>query len=159
MINDDSAGQVKDVRVPAQLMRAMAAEAEAAREARAKVIMMLNTMMMLMTRVMTRVMMAMVTMMVVMFVMVMPGDSSGGGTQGESSFETRRRCHCRLSCSLAGIKLNTHQAEQKAKHHHHPPQLRYLQTLNSISAENNSTIIFPVPVDIIADQNYIECVS
>ena len=30
--------EVKDVRVPAQLMRAMAAEAEAAREARAKVI-------------------------------------------------------------------------------------------------------------------------
>ena len=29
--------QVKDVRVPEQLMRAMAAEAEAAREARAKV--------------------------------------------------------------------------------------------------------------------------
>ena len=29
---------MKDVRVPAQLMRAMAAEAEAAREARAKVI-------------------------------------------------------------------------------------------------------------------------
>ena len=30
-------GQVKDVRVPEQLQRAMAAEAEAAREARAKV--------------------------------------------------------------------------------------------------------------------------
>ena len=29
-------------------------------------------------------------------------------------------------------------------------QLRYLQTLNSISAENNSTIVFPVPVDIIS---------
>jgi len=28
-------------------------------------------------------------------------------------------------------------------------QLRYLQTLNSISAEKNSTIIFPVPIDII----------
>ena len=28
-------------------------------------------------------------------------------------------------------------------------QLRYLQTLSSISAENNSTIIFPVPVDIL----------
>ena len=27
-------------------------------------------------------------------------------------------------------------------------QLRYLQTLNSISAENNSTVIFPVPIDI-----------
>ena len=25
-------------------------------------------------------------------------------------------------------------------------QLRYLQTLNSISAEHNSTIIFPVPI-------------
>ena len=28
-------------------------------------------------------------------------------------------------------------------------QLRYLQTLNSISAEKNSTIIFPIPMDII----------
>ena len=27
-------------------------------------------------------------------------------------------------------------------------QLRYLQTFNSISSENNSTIIFPVPIDI-----------
>ena len=30
-------------------------------------------------------------------------------------------------------------------------QLRYLQTLNSISAENNSTIIFPVPIDIMSE--------
>ena len=29
-------------------------------------------------------------------------------------------------------------------------QLRYLQTLNSISAEKNSTIVFPVPIDIIS---------
>ncbi|TRY64388.1 hypothetical protein TCAL_02637, partial [Tigriopus californicus] len=29
-------------------------------------------------------------------------------------------------------------------------QLRYLQTLNTISAEKNSTIIFPVPLDIIS---------
>jgi len=28
-------------------------------------------------------------------------------------------------------------------------QLRYLQTLNSISAEKNSTIIFPLPIDLI----------
>ena len=28
-------------------------------------------------------------------------------------------------------------------------QLRYLQTLTSISAEKNSTIIFPVPIDIV----------
>ena len=48
---------MKDVRVPAQLMRAMAAEAEAAREARAKVTMsMMSTMLLLllMNRVMTR---------------------------------------------------------------------------------------------------------
>ena len=29
-------------------------------------------------------------------------------------------------------------------------QLRYLQTLTEISAENNSTIVFPVPIDIIS---------
>merc|ERR1719233_1727162 len=29
-------------------------------------------------------------------------------------------------------------------------QLRYLQTLNSISVENNSTIVFPVPVDVLS---------
>merc|ERR1719348_750347 len=29
-------------------------------------------------------------------------------------------------------------------------QLRYLQTLNSISAENNSTVVFPVPIDIMS---------
>jgi erythrocyte band 7 integral membrane protein len=28
-------------------------------------------------------------------------------------------------------------------------QLRYLQTLNSISSEKNSTIIFPLPMDLI----------
>ena len=28
-------------------------------------------------------------------------------------------------------------------------QLRYLQTLNSISAEKNSTVIFPLPIDLI----------
>ena len=28
------------------------------------------------------------------------------------------------------------------------PQLRYLQTLNNIAAENNSTVVFPVPMDL-----------
>ena len=32
-----------------------------------------------------------------------------------------------------------------------PTQLRYLQTLNNISQENNSTIVFPVPIDIISE--------
>jgi len=34
-------------------------------------------------------------------------------------------------------------------------QLRYLQTLNSISAENNSTVIFPVPIDIL--NTFMQC--
>jgi erythrocyte band 7 integral membrane protein len=28
-------------------------------------------------------------------------------------------------------------------------QLRYLQTLSTISAEKNSTILFPIPIDIL----------
>ena len=31
-------------------------------------------------------------------------------------------------------------------------QLRYLQTLNSIAAEKNSTIIFPLPLELIPQQ-------
>ncbi|PSN50525.1 Stomatin-1 [Blattella germanica] len=66
--------EMKDVRLPLQLQRAMAAEAEAAREARAK--------------------------------------------------------------------------------------LRYLQTLNTISAEKNSTIIFPLPLDIVFYKKcFTRCVS
>jgi len=84
--------EVKDVRVPAQLMRAMAAEAEAAREARAKVI----------------------------------------AAEGEH----------KASRSL-------HQAAEVIMDSPAALQLRYLQTLNSISAENNSTVIFPVPIDCI----------
>lgn len=29
-------------------------------------------------------------------------------------------------------------------------QLRYLQTLNSIAAEKNSTIVFPLPIELFA---------
>merc|ERR1712243_278416 len=85
--------QVKDVRVPEQLMRAMAAEAEAAREARAKVI----------------------------------------AAEGEHKASRALR-------HAAEVIMDNPAALQ----------LRYLQTLNSISAENNSTIIFPVPVDIMS---------
>ena len=85
--------EVKDVRVPEQLQRAMAAEAEAAREARAKVI----------------------------------------GAEGEHKASRALR-------QAAEVIMDSPAALQ----------LRYLQTLNSISAENNSTIIFPVPVDILS---------
>ena len=63
--------QVKDVRVPENLQRAMAAEAEAARNARAKVIgikMMMMPMMMLI--MMTMVMMVMMMMMMMMTIIM-----------------------------------------------------------------------------------------
>merc|ERR1719362_896285 len=86
--------EVKDVRVPEQLQRAMAAEAEAAREARAKVI----------------------------------------AAEGEHKASRALR-----------------QAAEVIMDNPAALQLRYLQTLNSISAENNSTIIFPVPIDILSE--------
>ncbi|KAH7983251.1 hypothetical protein HPB52_010459 [Rhipicephalus sanguineus] len=83
--------EIKDVRLPVQLQRAMAAEAEAAREARAKVI----------------------------------------AAEGEQ----------RASRSLkeaAEVIADTPSALQ----------LRYLQTLASIAAEKNSTIVFPIPMEL-----------
>ena len=85
--------EVKDVRVPEQLMRAMAAEAEAARNARAKVI----------------------------------------AAEGEhKASRALRHAADVIADSPAAL------------------QLRYLQTLSSISSENNTTIIFPLPMDIMA---------
>ncbi|XP_076455012.1 stomatin-like isoform X2 [Babylonia areolata] len=83
--------EIKDVRLPVQLQRAMAAEAEAAREARAKVI----------------------------------------AAEGEQKAS-------RALKDAADVITESPAALQ----------LRYLQTLNSISAEKNSTIIFPLPIDM-----------
>ncbi|OQR80024.1 stomatin-2-like, partial [Tropilaelaps mercedesae] len=84
--------EIKDVRLPVQLQRAMAAEAEAAREARAKVI----------------------------------------AAEGEQkSSRALKEAADVIAQSPAAL------------------QLRYLQTLNTISAEKNSTIVFPIPIDII----------
>uniref|UniRef100_H2ZFR8 Band 7 domain-containing protein n=1 Tax=Ciona savignyi TaxID=51511 RepID=H2ZFR8_CIOSA len=84
--------EIKDVRLPVQLQRAMAAEAEAAREARAKVI----------------------------------------AAEGEMN---------------ASRKLK--EAADVMSESPNSMQLRYLQTLTSISAEKNSTIIFPLPIDML----------
>jgi len=89
--------EIKDARLPVQLQRAMAAEAEAAREARAKVI----------------------------------------AAEGEQ----------KASKSLAAASQVMDQSSAAL-------QLRYLQTLNSISAEKNSTIIFPLPMDLV--KNMVE---
>jgi erythrocyte band 7 integral membrane protein len=84
--------EIKDVRLPVQLQRAMAAEAEAAREARAKVI----------------------------------------AAEGEQ----------KASHSLKEAALVIQESPSAL-------QLRYLQTLNSIAAEHNSTIIFPMPINLV----------
>jgi len=84
--------EIKDVRLPVQLQRAMAAEAEAARDARAKVI----------------------------------------AAEGEMN---------------ASRKLK--EAADVMSENSNSLQLRYLQTLTSISAEKNSTIIFPLPIDML----------
>ena len=85
--------EVKDVRLPLQLQRAMAAEAEAAREARAKVI----------------------------------------AAEGEMKASTAlKEASDIISTSPAAL------------------QLRYLQTLTNISAEKNSTIIFPLPIEMLS---------
>ncbi|KAI3413997.1 Mechanosensory protein 2 [Globodera pallida] len=85
--------EVKDVRLPREMQRAMAAEAEAAREAKAKVI----------------------------------------AAEGEQKASRALR-EAALTISETPTAL----------------QLRYLQTLNTISAEHNSTIIFPFPIDILS---------
>merc|ERR1712083_826854 len=84
--------EVKDVRLPQQLQRAMAAEAEATRQARAKVI-------------------------------EAEGEQKASRALKEASDV--------ISSSDAAL------------------QLRYLQTLTTISAEKNSTIIFPLPIDLL----------
>ncbi|CAF4970794.1 unnamed protein product, partial [Rotaria socialis] len=81
----------KDVRLPVQLQRAMAAEAEAAREARAKVI----------------------------------------AAEGEQKA-------ARALKDAADVIMQSPTALQ----------LRYLQTLTTIASEKNSTIVFPIPIEL-----------
>ena len=84
--------EVKDVQLPHQLQRAMAAEAEATREAKAKFI----------------------------------------AAEGEQK---------------AAMALK--EASDIISESPSALQLRYLQTLSTISAEKNSTIIFPVPMELL----------
>jgi len=85
--------EIKDVRLPVQLQRAMAAEAEATREARAKII----------------------------------------AAEGEHK-------------ASRALK----EASEVLQESPSALQLRYLQTLSTISAEKNSTIIFPLPIDVLS---------
>ncbi len=84
--------EVKDVEFPDSMQRAMARQAEAEREKRAKII----------------------------------------HAEGEFSAATQLGNAAKIIGAAPGAL-----------------QLRYLQTLNEIAAERNSTIIFPVPIDLI----------
>jgi len=85
--------EIKDVRLPQSMQRSMAAEAEATREARAKVI----------------------------------------AAEGEQK-ASRQLKEAADVIAESPIAL----------------QLRYLQTLTHISAEKNSTIVFPIPVELLS---------
>ncbi|CAD5112250.1 DgyrCDS1481 [Dimorphilus gyrociliatus] len=85
--------EIKDVRLPVQLQRAMAAEAEATRDARAKVI----------------------------------------AAEGEQNASKALKEAADVINEASGAL-----------------QLRYLQTLTQISAEKNSTIIFPLPIELMS---------
>jgi len=84
--------EVKDVRLPQQLQRAMAAEAEAARDAKAKII----------------------------------------AAEGEMNASKSLKEAADVIAS-SGSAL----------------QLRYLQTLTQIATERNSTIVFPIPIEML----------
>lgn len=84
--------EIKDVRLPVQMQRAMAAEAEATRDAKAKVI-------------------------------AAEGEQKASRALKEASDV--------ISQSPAAL------------------QLRYLQSLNMIATEKNSTIVFPLPMDLV----------
>ncbi|KAM5179600.1 stomatin-like protein 3 isoform 2-T2 [Mantella aurantiaca] len=84
--------EMRDVRLPVQMQRAMAAEAEATREARAKIV-------------------------------AAEGEMNASRALKEASIVI-----CESPAAL---------------------QLRYLQTLTTIASENNSTIIFPIPIDML----------
>ncbi|XP_064616050.1 band 7 protein AGAP004871-like [Liolophura sinensis] len=88
--------EVKDVRLPVQLQRAMAAEAEATREAKAKII----------------------------------------AAKGEEDASKALREAAEVMSVSSGAL-----------------QLRYLQTLNTIAAEKNSTVIFPLPMEFVSSFN------
>ncbi|KAK3088154.1 hypothetical protein FSP39_015446 [Pinctada imbricata] len=123
--------EIKDVRLPIQLQRAMAAEAEATREARAKVV-------------------------------AAEGEQKASRALKEAAdviMESPAAMQLRYLQTLNMVVAA--EGEQKASRAlkeaadvimESPAamQLRYLQTLNMVAAEKNSTIIFPLPIDMMA---------
>lgn len=115
--------EIKDVKLPHQLQRAMAAEAEASREARAKVKRALGLFPLNAVRTI--------------------------GNNGSLSVLQIIAAEGEMNASRALKEASLIIAESPSA-----LQLRYLQTLSSIAVEKNSTIIFPLPIDIM--QNFMK---
>ena len=99
-------------RLPQSLQRAMAAEAEAAREARAKVI---------------------------------AAEGEMKASKVNYLFHRYSKASRYTAFLFAGFKKK---ASDVISESGAALQLRYLQTLTHISAEKNSTIVFPLPIDM-----------
>ena len=127
----------KDARLPVQLQRAMAAEAEAAREARAKV----QSHLLCPKRIGCKLF---------PFFFRSLGYSCRRWTEGfagsTGSLRGHRRILVRSAIEIPSGKSWT--SQKKSSHSYW--YFCSLQTLNSISAEKNSTIIFPLPIDLLS---------
>ena len=135
---EDNRNQVKDVLLPRQMQRAMASEAEADRDARAKVINMIN-----------------MRSSGAFFVKVVAAEGEKKASlalkeasdiidqSGYSSSTINQASACSGHPTSPVLQKSQHMIIRSAL------QLRYLQTLSSIAAEKNSTIVFPVPLDLL----------
>lgn len=113
--------EIKDVKLPQQLQRAMAAEAEASREARAKVKM----------------------------IYAKHKELLRGGIKESNKY--MKLSVFQIIAAEGEMKASRALKEASLVIAESPSalQLRYLQSLNSIAAEKNSTIIFPLPIDML----------
>ena len=69
-------------------------------------------------------------------------------TEAESSREARAKVIAAEGEQKASIALK--QAADTISQSPVALQLRYLQTLTNISAEKNSTIVFPIPIELLS---------
>jgi len=65
--------------------------------------------------------------------------------------EAERERRAKIISAEGEYQASTRLAEAAGIMGHHPMtlQLRFLQTLTEIAAENNSTVVFPVPIDLV----------
>lgn len=132
--------EIKDVRIPVVVQRPMAAEAEAAREAKAKV---RSTAMS--TPSSSHILVPGIQV-PVCFLLIVKVDFHHYASQHHFYFSYSAGCGSRgkMNASKALKQASMVLAESPAG-----LQLHYLQTLTTLAAENNSTIVFPLPINVL----------